>query len=360
MSKQMLVPLPIEGTRDCIPSFPGYEWIEKLPDKRIYFALFQRWPSMSQSIQNLPAGYDYYIVSFHLESVDIDWLKKQQVTGPIIVLADGQSYNLSIPNVYFLTFFYWHYQLRQMHEWFGIKEKTNPQYKFSAVCNRISQSKLWITTKLLTVAQESSLIVLNSWFKEKNVHGWQATGNTKLDQLTQLFRDQYFGQEIKIDDFDNSVHNSQKITGNPWQPLYQDCAVHFTNESFHYSGMVENKKRYIWPGPFITEKTLKCLLGGTAFVPVGQFETYRTLEKLGLQFDYKFDTAWDSDPGNLSRAESIVTLIDDLNQFTVEQLVNKTQDSTRHNQNHILSGGFFDQCQQKNNESIARIFELIN
>ena len=140
-------------------------------------------------------------MSFHLEAVDINWLKKQQVTGPIIVLADGQSYDLEFPGVHFLTFFYWHHQLQHMQQWFGIKEKTNPKYKFSAVCNRISQSKVWITTKLLNVARESSLIVLNSWLEEKNVHGWQPTGNAKLDQLTQLFRDKYFGQEIKIDDF---------------------------------------------------------------------------------------------------------------------------------------------------------------
>jgi len=368
MSNQMmLVPLPIEGTQDTVPSFPGYEWIKKLPNKRIYFALFQRWPTITRSTQNLPTGYDYYIVSFHLEAVDIDWLKKQQVTGPIIVLADGQSYNFTIPGVQFLPFFYWHHQFEQMHKWFGIKEKTNPQYKFSAVCNRISQSKVWITTKLLNVARESSLIILNSFLEEKNVHGWQLTGNAKLDQLTNLFRDQYLGQEIKDiknDDYKSAVHSRpgdwHLITGNPWTPVYQDCAVHFTNESFHYSGMVENGQQYIWPGPFITEKTLKCLLSSVAFVPVGQFETYRTLKDLGFQFDYDFDTAWDLDSGNLSRAESIIDLIDDLNQYSVEQLVNKTQASNRYNQNHILSGKFFDQCQQKNEESIVQIFDLIS
>lgn len=354
MSNQMLVPLPVAGTQDTIPSFPGYEWIKKLPNKKIYFALFQCWPT-----QNLPPGYDYYIVSFHLEAVDIAWLEKQQVTGPIFVLADGHSYNFKISNVHFLTFFYWHYQLKQMQAWFGIKEKITSRYKFSAVCNRVTQSKVWITTKLLETAKESSLIVLNSWLKEKNVHGWQTTGNAKLDQLTQTFRDCYQGLEIKIDDFDNATQNQQNITGNPWQPLYQDCAIHFTNESFHYSGMVQGEKTYIWPGPFITEKTLKCLLGGTAFVPVGQFETYRTLETLGMQFDYEFDTTWDLDSGNLSRAASIVDLIDNLNQYSVEQLVIKTQESTRHNQNHIVSGKFFDQCQQQNNKAIDQIFRFI-
>jgi hypothetical protein len=351
----MLAPLPVTGTPDTIPSFPGYEWIKKLPNKQIYFALFQRWPT-----HNLPPGYDYYIVSFHLEAVDTAWLEKQQVTGPIIALADGQSYNFKIPNVHFLTFFYWHYQLKQMQEWFGIKEKINPRYKFSAVCNRISQSKVWITTKLLEAAKESSLIVLNSWLEEKNVHGWQTTGNVKLDQLTQTFRDHYLGKEIKIDDFDNATQNQQNITGNPWQPLYQDCAIHFTNESFHYSGMVEGEKQYIHPGPFITEKTLKCLLGSTAFIPVGQFQTYCTLETLGMHFNYDFDTTWDLDPGNLSRAESIIELIDNLNQHTVEELVIKTQESNRYNQNHIISGKFFEQCQQENTKSIAQIFNLIS
>ena len=351
----MLVPMPRSGTKEKIQIHFGYEWIKKLPDKKIYFALFQSW----FNIHDLPSGYDYYIVSFHLEVVNIPWLKKQQVTGPIIILADGQGYNNKIPGVCFLPFYYWHYQTQKMQDWFGIETKVTPKYKFSAVCNRVTQSKIWITTKLLETAKESSLIVLNSWIEEKNVHGWQATGNIKLDQLTQLFQQKYLSQEIKIDNFDNATQNKQNITGTPWQPLYQDCAVHFTNESFHYSSMVEDKKEYIWPGPFLTEKTLKCLLGGTAFVPVGQFETYRTLETLGLQFDYDFDTSWDSDPGNLSRAESIINLIDNLNQFTVEQLVNKTQDSNKYNQNHILSGRFFDRCYKKNNESIAQIFELL-
>jgi hypothetical protein len=123
--------------------------------------------------------------------------------------------------------------------------------------------------------------------------------------------------------------------------------------------MVEDGQEYIWPGPFITEKTLKCLLGATAFIPVGQFETYKTLTSLGLQFDYEFDITWDLDPGNLSRADSIIKLIDNLNEYTIDQLLTKTEQSTKYNQNHIVSDNFFNQCEQKNNESIAQIFKLI-
>jgi hypothetical protein len=354
MIKQMLVPMPIEGTQDTIPLIIGYEWIKKLPNKQIYFALFQRWPK-----QNLPSGYDYYIMSFHLEAVDLDWLKKQQVSGTIIVLHDGNNYNLNLPGVCFLSYFYWHYQLDLMYQWFGHKQKSKPSYKFSAVCNRISQSKIWVTTKLLESARPSSLIALNTWLEEKNVHGWQPTGNDTLDSLTEIFRTIYLGQVIKVDDFDNATQNSQHITGNPWQPLYTDSVIHFTNESFHYSSMQENNLSYTWPGPFITEKTLKCLLAGTAFVPVGQFDTYGVLSTLGLKFDYGFDTKWDRDPGNLSRFQSIVQLIDTLNQFDIDHLQMVTKDSNQHNQNHVISGQFGKQCQQRNNATIEKINQII-
>jgi hypothetical protein len=349
----MLVPMPCRGTQDQIPVHPGYEWVKTLPNKQIYFALFQRSPNP------LPAGYDYYIVSFHLEAVDLSWLKQQQVTGPIIVLFDGNDYGCSIPNVHFLPFFYWHHQLERINQWFGVHPKQQPKHKFSAVCNRITQSKVWITTKLLEVSRESSLIKLSSWLEEKNVHAWQLTGNKTLDDLTEIFVNKYRGKEILIDDFVNAQHNVQNITGNPWQPLYQDSAVHFTNESFHYSGMFENGKHYVWPGPFITEKTLKCLLGATAFVPVGQFETYKTLSQLGFEFDYNFDIAWDLDPGNLTRAEGIVNLIDYLNQFDIRALELLTLESNRFNQNHIISGKFFQICNQTNLESLDQIFKLI-
>ena len=376
-----LVPLQHNGEQKDIPVIPGYEWIKKLPDKKIYFALFERWPSITTggwTQHDLPLGYDNYIVSFHLEAVDVAWLWRQKVTGPIFVLFDGNYYDLEIPGVYFIPFFYWHYQFNTMINTFGLQPTKIPKYKFSAVSNRINQSRVWVTTKLLEVAQTSSLLVLNTDnIEDKNVHGWHPTGNKKLDDLTELFCSKYINQKLVVDDFDldrdkntvsftatptnadiNKNKNSLVFT-NPWQPLYQDCAINFTNESFHYSYTVENGKEYIWPGPFLTEKVLKCLLAGTAFIPVGQFETYKTLSDVGLQFDYDFDTSWDSEPGNLSRFESIIDLIDELNLHSVEELVDKTYESSKYNQNYIVSGKFFEHCHQKNEESIAQIFNLI-
>ena len=349
----MLVPMPVSGTREQIPCYLEYEWIQSLPNKSIYFALFQRDPAP------LPQGYDYYLVSFHLETVDLDWLKNQQVNAPIIVLSDGNHYNCNIPGVHFVSFVYWHRQLERIVDWFGIKRKSVPAYKFSAVCNRITQSKIWITTKLLESARDASQIKLATWLELKNVHEWQLTGNTVLDDLTTTFIEKYQGQEITVDDFDNQQHNVQNITANPWQPLLQNSAVNFTNESFHYSRMKKDGKIYTWPGPFITEKTLKCLVGQTAFIPVGQFDTYHTLQKFGFQFDYGFDISWDLDPGNLTRAQRIVDLIDDLNERSAEELYSMTRDSSQFNQNYIIGGDFSKFCKEHNKQAIEQVFEII-
>jgi hypothetical protein len=94
-------------------------------------------------------------------------------------------------------------------------------------------------------------------------------------------------------------------------------------------------------------------------VPVGQFETYKTLCNLGLNFDYEFDISWDLDPGNMSRAQKIIELIDHLNQFEVAQLERMTLGNNLHNQNYIVSGKFYTQCQQQNDKTVEEIFKLI-
>lgn len=350
---EMLVPLQWHGLVQDIPH-PEVQWLKQLPNNT-YCALWQRWPD-----QNLPLGYDRYVVSFHLEAVDVNWLNQQarHIQAPIIVLGDSNLYDYPFAdNIHYYTYYYWHHQLEKMQQWHGQQPQTEKIYKFSAVCNRITQSKIWITTKLLEVAKDSSLIILSDWLEEKNVHNWTMSGRSKLDTLTTTFKNKYHGQTIKIDDFDNKSMNFQQITSNPWQPIYSQSAVHFTNESFHYSYMNDNQE-YIYPGPFITEKSLKCLISGTAMIPVGQFETYKTLESLGLCFDYPFNTAWDQDSGNLSRAEGIIDLIDYLNQYSAQELNSITQEVNLFNQNYVISGQFANCCKLHNDQIIDKIISI--
>jgi hypothetical protein len=265
-----------------------------------------------------------------------------------------------LPNTEFISYNSWHLDIEKIISWHGIQE-SNPakKIKFSAVCNRTTQSKIWVTTKLLE-SSSPSLILHNPFFlQEKNVHSWQKTGNTVLDNLTEIYLKKYKDMSL-ADDFDQSQHNHQAINSNPWQPLYTDTALHFTNGSFHYSYMEEHGKKYLYPGPDIDEKILKCLVAGIPFVACGQFEIYKTLSQLGLEFDYGFDLSWDSDPGNLTRFQKICELIDTLDNISIDDIVSMTKKSTLHNTEFICKKGFFSRCETQRKIAVEKIFASID
>jgi hypothetical protein len=243
----------------------------------------------------------------------------------------------------------------QIMTWFPERQPRNVKYKISAVCNRITQAKLYVFTALMeSQPQAEMLIKLGDWLEEKNVHFREPTGNKKLDNLSKIFFEKYFGQTILIDDF-NESQNYQRLNGNPWQPLYLDCALHFTNESYHYSLMSDPELgTYIRPGPQYSEKTYKCLIAGTPFISINQFESYKYLAELGFKFDYgDIDLSWDNDPGNLTRMASVVDLINNLAYYTIADIVEMTKASTEHNTEHLWSGEFRRRCQQ-HNQNIAK------
>jgi hypothetical protein len=361
----MLVPLPVSGALYEFKNstYPGYEWINKLPNKKIYLALFQRWPG-----DDLPLDYDIYIVSFHLEAVDIQWLKKQskQIKGEILVLFDGTSNNYTIPKVRFLSYYYWHIQLDTMLEWFGHDDAKpkNITHKASAFCNRISTTKLVTFTALAEYFDTSNcMLVLRDWLEEENIiQGKYAPPLVK--GLFDIFFEKYYGKEYTIDDFDNSL-NYQNHTANPWQPSYQNCALHFTNESFDTSSLhiidsPYSSALYSHPGPFITEKTLKCLLGRTAFIPVGQYDTYSALKRVGFKFDYNFDTSFDSIIHDHDRLTAIVELIQELAGMSTEEIYNGTKESSEYNYNYIKGGRFYKDCEIINKYTVNQVIEHID
>jgi len=351
---RMFCPPPWQGPHTAFERHDVYDWVKKLPtNKKIYCGFWQCWDNHF----SLPLGYDCYILSYHVENVDIAWLTTQQekCNSQFIILHSGCHYDFKLKNTTFITYTSLHFDLDKMIDWWGIQSIPNhKKYRFSTICNRITQSKIWITTKLLETARHDSLVVLNSWLEPKNVHHWQLTGHPQLDDLTEIFKNKYKDLEIK-DGFDQNDNNQRK-NSNPYQPVYTDCALHFVNGSFHYSLMND----YIYPGPDIDEKTLKCLLAGVPFVPCAQFQVYKFLSDLGLEFNYDFDTQWDLDPGNMTRFDSICRLIDSLTQYSTQELVDKTKESTEYNRNFILSKKFHANCQHVNQQAMEQLMTLIS
>jgi hypothetical protein len=340
------------------------QWLKNFPDTW-YLALWQGWTSvLGTGSPDLPLGCDGYVVSFHLEAVDVEWVTRQakRVQAPIIVLSDSEYYNWPYDNnVYPFTYIFWHLQIKKMLEWFpNPGQDTKRQYLTSAFCNRITQSKLLVFTAIAEyIGTDQCLLKLSNWIEGENVHDREPTGNEMLDSLANTFWDKYAGIPLDVGDGYTEDKNYQQYTADPWTAPYQQAAIHFTNESFHYSYMDNEQGKFIWPGPFITEKTLKCLVGGTGFVPVGQYDTYGRLSRLGFRFDYKFDTSWDSDPGNITRLVSIVNLIKQFSQYSIQDLVDATRESSRHNQDYIMSGEFAQRAQTENIaviDTICRLF----
>lgn len=366
MPSHIVIPRPNEevapsatlGMRPFDFQWDDYQWLNLLPEDTFY-ALWLRVPSTPGSIpMDLEPGHRLYVVTFHYEHIDTVWLldQCQRIKEPIIVLGDGSDYDFPWPsNVHFYNFYSWHIFFEQIMAWFPDRRPRDVKYKVSAVCNRITQSKLLVTTALLENFERADLLIkLGTWLEEKNVHHRQHTGNKKLDDLSDVFFSRYFGQEMLIDDFSDKTHNFQRRNSDPWQPLYLESAIHLTNESYHYSHMIDPVGPCTRPGPYFSEKTFKCLLAGCPFLSVGQFDSYRHLQQLGLKFDYgAIDLSWDQDPGNLSRLSSLIDAIIALDEHTIGDLVAMTQDSSQHNQDLIWSGEFSRTC-RAHNEKVAQ------
>jgi len=340
-----------QGTPDQIANDLNYPWLKMLANRKdIYCHFYANWQSIP-----LPDGYDYYLVVYKHENVDLDWIKRQHVKGKIVVVFPGNAYDVDIPNVEFVGYAHLHKDLGKMIDMFGI-HPSNPHknYKFSIVCNRVTQSKIWVTTKLLE-SETDSLIILNTkWIEGKNVHNWNPTGVSLLDNLTRTFKEKYVHLNL-TDDFDKSSDNHFNKNANPWQPLYTDTALHIVGGSFHYSYMGD----YTYPGPDIDEKTLKCLLAGVPFLPAMQFDVYNYLSEFGLRFDYGFDTSFDADSGNLTRFVKLCKLIDKLSKWSIEEIISATADATEHNKQHIISGKFAEQCDQYNEIQTEKILKAL-
>lgn len=341
---------------------PAYEWLDQIPrHKKTWISLWEHWGTN----YDLPPGYDAYILSWHNEAVNLERLRQQAAksTAPIYALSDGNHYDHHINGVEFVRYTYWHHVCNKIVSWYPkpLEFQHQPQHKYSAICNRASQSKIWIITKLLETARADSIIKLGTWIENKNVHGWEPTNNHTLDGLTSIFRQLYLDTCIEIDDFNNASDNNQKCTSNPWQNYVQDSVINFTNESFHYSFMLDtNGVSYIHPGPFLTEKTWKCLVGGRPIISVGQFDVYQCLTALGLDFSYAFDLTFDRDPGNISRFSKLIDLIDHLNTMSIEDLQAACRSSAQHNREYIVKGAFHTRCQQVNYAAINYLLDIIS
>ena len=374
-----IMPPEYFGTTPNTDFWDEMQWINDLP-KDTFFSLWLKIPPA----QDLPPGHPLYLIAYLDEPVEKDWLAKQvaNISQPIIVLNDGGSYDFPFPNnVYFYQYHSWHYHMDKIMSWFPDRKSRDIKFKASAVCHRITQSKMLIFTALMEYLDRNELLVkLSDWLEEKNVHYRRPTYVSELDQLSDIFFNKYFGTKITVDDFPATA-NYQRINSNPWHHFYVNSALHFNNASYHYSNfrapLTSNTLPQVWtggwrndrrpasvqsrPGPCLSEKTYKCLISGTPFISVAQFNVYRSFETLGFKFDYgPLNLEWDQVTSDLARWLGIVDLIKQLPNYSTGDIVDFTKHSSEHNMDHVWSGNFSKLCRARNEQTANLIIKKFN
>ena len=331
-----------------------YPWIADLKNKNTWLALAQGWKPNDSFPDIPPLGYEYYIVSG--DSLMFGFAEKiaQSVGGKVIQLSGPLiESEFTTDLVRYVPYTADHYRLARMPTKWSINK--NIMYKASALTNRITQSKAIIFSALTSLLNEQDFIgsLNHAHALLKNVHNWEMSGNTVCDCYTKNFITNWLDKNI-------TLPNDDRTEGSYNNPAYQNSALNFTQESYHYSHMIDyNGHGCIEPGPFVTEKTWKCLVSKTAFIPVGQMYTYHWLKTLGLQFDYgQLDLSFDNDAGNLTRLEKIVNLIESLNQWSAMDLYKMTRVSAEYNYEYVQSNDFWNLCERSNAETYKYLANL--
>jgi hypothetical protein len=319
-----------------------YPWIAGLKNKNIWLALGQEWKSDGSYPDMPPAGYEYYIVSGDSGMFGFAEQISQATGGKVIqLLGMCGSSDFTTNLVNYVPHIYAHQQIARMPTSWPINK--NITYKASALTNRLSQSKVIIFSALKSLLNEQDFVgsLNHAHLHLKNVHDWKMSGNAVCDKHTKNFIDNWLDKKFVLP-------NDDRSEGSYNNPAYQNSALNFTQESYHYSYMTDNRgNSYIEPGPFLTEKTFKCLLSKTAFIPVGQYKSYAFLEHMGMKFNYgELDLSFDNDSGNLTRLEKIVGLIESLNQWSAQDLFEMTRASTEYNYDYVRSGDFWNTCER--------------
>jgi hypothetical protein len=332
-----------------------YPWLKELQGTNGFIHLSANWGINKEYPKDPDAGFNYYILSGDSGMSQWDEHVAKLHNRPVYMITLPEVYSNPISNlVKYIPISYYHRQISILSKFCSPAKQKNIKYKASALTSRTTQSKLIVFSALNRILGDDLIFSLRNNFDLRDVHNWEPTHNKILDELSDYFQKNWLSKTVKLHDDDG---NPLSVTN----PAYSESSLNFTQESFHYSLMYDKQidQEYIISGPFLTEKTFKCLLSQTAFVPVGQFRSYRWLETMGMEFNYGLDLTFDNDPGNITRLLKLISLIEDISQYTAADLFEMTEKSNRHNYSIIATGEFFDRSERINQEPISRLYEHI-
>lgn len=283
-----------------------------------------------------------------------------------IVLGDMWLYDFPTPhNLEFVEYRFAYCEMAQFLELFRdavtpVKNKKY-KYKFSSLSHRVRQFRAVMTAKLLTMAKHESLI---SWHNENNstsgIHEYLIESVKNMAYFKDLDWS-FLHTTITPDEWNGTKNDLPHFILDPRYPAYNEAFINITNETFWFGWHAIDDKKYITPGPYLSEKTWKCVGSGTMFINTGQPFTYKFLKEVyGIPLNFDIGLDFDNIPGDIDRLKALCDLIDDIQSRNLEDLIESNIDACDEMQQWILQPGLVESFEQFNQQQNQLILNKIS
>lgn len=325
------------------------------PPAHTYLAINLQWPK-----HDVPLTYERYIFSWHTEYMDVDWLLRQcqrVYPRPVLCVTDWpcDAESFGVDNLVCETYVTLDRQIDILIQNFGVPDGVSPpRFKLSSLSSRVTQYKKFITAYLLQNFTHDNMML--TWhaklrkLEDNHGHppGWPALDGLDFSVLDQA---QFVNRE-----WDGFHPGFEPIDNGNWNvPGINLCAVNCTNETWHYNRTIWNGRDFEFPGPYLTEKTLKPLIAGRAILAIGQRHSHAWLQHLGFDNNFGYDLTFDQDAGDLSRITEIFKVIDRINQASLDDLYERSRPACEYNLDWIKSGSLTNRCNILNQQTREKI-----
>jgi hypothetical protein len=342
------------------------DWLLDLRKGRTFFGLNWNVPTAGSSSIDCHGHFDTYVFSWHVEPWQHDWIKEFCLSHPdsqVIIIGEYPLPDryFPLPNLRVLVYHCWDVLFEEVfsHTLPARVALSDRKHRLSCLTNKPSYFKSLTLCHLLSKHNKDELIYSH------NVEDWynRSDGCRSLyllepehlprPELTNLY--EYYHNVLKHQNFvlEKKLRNYRFTNYDYDNPAYDDCLVNVSNETYGQS-----LRGYVtMSGPFITEKTWKTLLSGTALLVQGQNNTYSYLENFGFKFDYPWSTEFDKIPGDIDRFLSFLKSLDSIFDMDQDFLCQRLEQVTTYNYQYIRSQEFFSRIKQINQTNLSKFFQ---
>ena len=319
--------------------------------------------------RRIPTTIKHVIVSMFSESPRLEALVHLATLNPdvsFLWLTDIDLYDYTIPeNILHIKYKQWHWYLLAFKEFYPLDKLTwaktkKIKYKFSSLNFKQRQSRALITAILQTHCKNDSIVSWHGIEKEDQLHKNLIDSLKDIDEFATLDWS-ILDKQIILENFNWAKNTRFQNIQDIENPAYANSLINFSNETDTYGYFNDGTVSYIRPGPFLTEKTWKCLVSGTILFSVSQPYVYDYLEKdYFLPINYSFNTNFDNDPGDITRLIKIYNEICMLNKLSYEEVAEENLDQCQLIQETILSPEYMEKILNQNKKQDKVILDWLN